>query len=79
MDAQALEKTILAAKVFLNANRPPKKESIDGVIAKAKAQRDQLRDFFEEDSALFWPEAPPGMYLNTAGIPMQKNFYSRRK
>jgi len=78
MTKKEIDATLLAAKRFLNANGPPKEKTTDEVLAAAKSRINRLLDYLEEDGALFWPEAPPGLYLDKNGIPMQKGFHSKK-
>ena len=79
MKTDEIDATILQAKAFLNAYSPPREPSTDEFLKKSKSRLNRLRDILEEDSALFWPDAPPGLYLDKNGIPMQKGFHSKKK
>ena len=75
MDA---DKTLNAAQAFLNANDPKRRKLIDDTLSTSRKKLNLLRDFYEEDCALPWPDAPTGMYWSKAGWPMQKGFHSKK-
>ncbi len=83
MNADEIDATLLAAKRFLNAYSPPKKETPDEFLKTAKLRTRRLSDYLDEqEGSEQWIEngkvckCPPGLYLNKGGNFIRKNLWT---
>ena len=83
MDAKEINKTILEAKRFIQQHSPPKEETTDEFLKKAKLRTRRLRNYLDEqEGSDRWIEngevctCPPGLYLNKEGNFIRKNLWT---